>query len=438
MPSISRRRLLAGGSVLGAVVASGYGALAPASALPDGLAKMRATLRPVPEVRARPTITDGHVEDAITDVESTIARAETTWDAVENPDAAVESLPGLADPPKDIGYAKDRLQDARSNSGWSALFDCELAAKRAGEAIGGARLALDDVDGETMAENASEILDGVDAARDRVAYQVADPSVGLAELFFVEKQLVSARLNAHRGGVYTGQREPSAEYDDNQMIRTWGSHLAARRSLADARRLYDDYRERTAGERRDLDEHVRTVEAAIRADAIESTFSSDEFDERTAEIEALPEGPYRTFRYQTMFYVQNADVQRPGWLGAELPLYRAVKNARVLLGARALAAIREDEPLSAGADRVPGTLLDRTKNEALATLESQKRETDDRPLLELLLEEGRRLVWAGDAQFDGDADVDHPRARALARYALGNEYLRELPDVLATLESPGS
>ena len=75
---------------------------------------------------------------------------------------------------------------------------------------------------------------------------------------------------------------------------------------------------------------------------------------------------------------------------------------------------------------------------ALATLESQKRETDDRPLLELLLEEGRRLVWAGDAQFDGDADVDHPRARALARYALGNEYLRELPDVLATLESPGS
>lgn len=438
MPSLGRRRLLAGTAGLAAAASLGLGAFAPATALPDGIAKTRATLRPVPDVRARPTVTDAHVADAIADLEATIERAQSTWDEVDDPESAVDDLPGLADPGRSLDSARDYLENARNHSDSEALFDVRIGAKYAGEALGGARLALGRADGETLAENAREILDGVENARDRVTYAVANPSVGFAQLYFVEKHLVSARLNAYRAGVYTGQHAPTTEYSDRDVVRTWGSHMEARRALADATRLYDDLRERTAGDRVDHTEHVRNAERAIRAAASEHAISYDEFEDERADIEALPEGPYRTFRWETTYPVRNGDVQRPGGLGLELPLYRAVKNARFLLTARAAATLRDDEPISPDTDRVPGALLDRTKNDALAHLGEHRSETDDRPLLELVLEEGRRLVWAGDQDLDGDGDLDHPRARALADYALGREYLRELPDVLATLEDPAS
>jgi hypothetical protein len=436
MPSLTRRRILAGTAGLAAAASLGLGAFAPASALPDGIAKTRATLRPVPDVRARPIVTDAHITDAITDLESTIERAETTWNDVDDPEKAVEDLPGLADPDRSLESASDYLENARNHSDAEALFDVRIGAKYAGEALGGARLALGRADGETLAANAREILDGVESARDRVAYAVANPSVGFAQLYFVEKKLVSARLNAYQGGVYTGQREPTTAYSDRDIVRTWGSHMEARRTLADATRLYDDHRERTAGDRVDHTEHVRTAEARLREAAKQRAISYEAFEDARADIEALPEGPYRTFRSETAYPARFNDLQRPDGLGTELPLYRAVKNARFLLTARAAATLREDEPISPDIDRVPGSLLDRTKTRALADLDDHRSETDDRPLLELVLEEGRRLVWAGDQDLEDSAGVNHPRARALADYALGREYLRELPDVLATLEEP--
>lgn len=436
MPSLSRRRILAGTGILAAAASLGLGALAPASALPDGIAKTRASLRPVPEVRAHPTVTDAHVADAIDDLESTIERAASTWNDVDDQDSAVDDLPGLANPARSLDSARDYLDNARAHSDAQALFDVRVGAKYAGEALGGARLALGRADGQTLAENATAILDAVEDARERVTYAVANPSVGFAQLYFVEKKLVSARLNAYKAGVYTGQRSPTRNYSDRDVVRTWGSHMEARRALADATRLYEDYRERTAGDRVDRTEHVRNADRTLREAASTRALGYDEFEDERADIEALSEGPYRTFRWQTTYPVRNGDVQRPDGLGRELPLYRAVRNARFSLTARAAVALQEDEPLSVDAKRVPGSLLDRTKNEALAHLRDHRSETDDRPLLELVLEEGRRLVWAGDQDLESDVDVDQPRARALADYALGREYLRELPEVLSRLETP--
>lgn len=443
MPSISRRRLLTGGAVLGSIATLGYGAFAPANALPDGVARTRAELRPIPEVRARPTVTAAHVEAAIADVESTIERAAKTWDRVDDHDAESDDLPGLADPARSIDSARDYLDDARSNDGWRALFDARRAAQFAGEAIGGARLALGEADGETLAANAREILDAVAAERDRVTYVVADPASGLAQLYFVEKSLQSARLNAYRGGVYTGQQEPTTEYSDHDVVRTWGSHMLARRTLADARRLYDDHQNRIGEEtaaddddRRDLGEHVVAVDEQLRAEARERAFTVDEFDERHEANEALPEGPYRTYRWQTMYYVQNGDVQRADGLWVGLPLYRAVHNAEFVIAARAFESLRADEPLSPDDDAVSGARLDDVKTDALALLDEHRDDAADDRMLERLLEEGRRLVWAGDNDLEHDGDVDHPRARALADYALGREYLRSLPEVREMLASP--
>jgi hypothetical protein len=437
MASFTRRRILAGTASLAAAASLGFGALAPASALPDGIAKTRASLRPVPDVRARPTVTDAHVADAITDLESTIERAETTWNEVEDPESTTDDLPGLADPNRSLESARDYLENARDHSDAEALFDVRAGAKYAGEALGGARLALGRADGENLAANARAIIDDVETARDRVTYAVANPSVGFAQLYFVEKKLVSTRLNAYKSGVYTGQRGPTTTYSDHEVVRTWGSHMEARRTLADATRLYDDHRERTAGDRVDHTDHVRTAEARLREAASEQAVSYDAFEDALAAIEALPEGPYRTFRSEVAYPARSNDLQRPDGLRDGLLLYRAVRNARLLLTARAAATLREDAPISPDTDRVPGSLLDRTKATALGHLDDHRSETDDRPLLELVLEEGRRLVWAGDQDLEDGGGVNHPRARALADYALGREYLRELPDVLATLEEPG-
>jgi hypothetical protein len=436
MPSISRRRLLAGSAALGTAATLGFGALAPASALPDGVAKTRASLRPVPQVRAKPSVTDAHVADAIADVESMIDRAEAMWSRVVDPDAAVDSLPGLANPDRSIDTARDYVENARSHDGWDALVDVRIAASYAGEAIGGARLALDEADGGELAANGREILDAASRERSRMTYAVADASVGFAQLYFVERLLYSARLNSFRGGVYAGQSSPTTNYSDHDVVRTWGSHMQARRALADAVRLYDDHRDRVGDDASDLTAHVESAEATIREEAKDRALTTDEADARRAAIDDLPAGPGRAFRWQTYFYVHNGQPERPAGLVADLPLYRAVENAEFVLGARALAEVQDRELLAPDADDVPGALLDETKAAALDSLDDLRSEASERPLLELLLEEGRRLVWAGDTDLDGDVDVEHPRARALADYALGDAYLDALPDVLATLEEP--
>lgn len=428
MPSISRRRLLAGGAAVGA--AGGLGLL-PAKYLPASVAQARLSFRPVPDVSARPPVTDDHEGAARDALQSLVERAEQEWSRVEDQDAAIEALPGLANPERSIDSARDYLDDIPGESGWEVLFSARIGAQYAGEAIGGTRLALGEASGEFLAEQAREIQANVADERERVTYEVTDPATDLARLYWVERWLHSAQLNTYRTGVYTGQDEPTAEYDDHELVRTWGSHMQARRSRADAARLYDDYRDGAAGEWRDLTDHVEAVEAELRAEARERSFTTDEFDHRSAEIESLPESPLRTYRWQTMFYVQNSNVEFVDDLSAGLPLYRAVGNAEVILRAQALADV-PDQPFE---DSVPVSLLARTKRDGLALLRDHLDAVPEQSIRGLLLREGRRLLWAGDTQLD-NGDVDHPRARAYARYRLGVGYLRHVGEMAARLEQP--
>lgn len=429
MPSISRRRLLAGGAAVG--VAGGLGLL-PAKYLPASVAQARLSVRPVPEVSARPPVTDGHEASAHEALQSLVDRAESEWSRVEDQQAAVERLPGLANPERSIDSARDYLDDIPGESGWEVLFSSRIGAQFAGEAIGGTRLAVDEASGESLAEQAREIQANVADERERVTYEVTDPATDLARLYWVEKWLHSAQLNSYRTGVYVGQDEPTVEYDDHEFVRTWGSHMQARRSLADAARLYDDYRDGADGEWRDLTDHVETVESELWTEARERSFTTDEFEERSAAIESLPEGPLRTYRWQAMFYVQNANVEFVDDLSTGLPLYRAVGNAETVLRARALA----DAPDDPFEDSVPVSLLARTKRDGLALLRDHLDAVPEQSVRGLLLREGRRLLWAGDTQLDNGGEVDHPRARAYARYRLGVGYLRHVDEVAARLDRP--
>lgn len=434
MPSIGRRELLAGSAALAGGTVAG-GALVPAAYLPDGVAIWRMRLRSVPSVDPEPPVDDGLVSAARDGLRSLVDRAENTWSRVEDQAAATEALPGLADPERAIQTARDYLADAESDPPVDALFAVRRGATFAGEAIGGARLALGEASGDHLAAQARDVLSAVAAERDRVRAAVADPSAGLARLYWVETWLRHARLNAYRDGTYAGQDEPTTEYTDRDVISTWGSHMAARRYRADAARLYDAYRAATAGERRDLTDHVARVDGRLLDEARERTYTRREAERRRAAVRDLPDGPYRAFRAFVDSYLRNADVHSPSGLSTGLPVYRAVGNAATVLRACAAAAVRADDRLR-DADRVPVSALAAARGAGLSLLDDRLAAAAERPTLELLLRESRRLLWAGDVEFDRHGDVEHPRARAYAKYRLAVEYLRPVDEVAARVDRP--
>jgi hypothetical protein len=432
MPSISRRKLLAGGAALGGGAAGVT--LLPASLLPDAVATWRTAYRTVPEVSARPPVTDDHEAAAREALRSTIDRAERDWRRAEGEET--DDLPELVDPERSLRSARSHLDDAESDSGWDALFAARMGSQFAGKAIGGARLLLGEASGETLAEQAREIQGAVADERDRLAYEAPDPSVGVARLYFVEKWLRIALLDSHRNGVYAGQDRPTTEYDDHDVVRTWGSHLQARRGRADAARLYDDYRRGADGGWRDLTDHVSRADERLLAAARDRTIEYEEYERRIDETGSLPEGPYRTYRQELARYRYHAEVRTPGGLSTGLPVYRAVENAGAVLRGLAAEDAGPNDALSADDDRVPAGALDRTKREGVSLLRDRLDAAADRPTLKLLLREPRRLLRAGDSRLDDSGDLDHPRARAYARYRLAVGHRRRGEAVARVLDRP--
>lgn len=432
MPSISRRRFLAAGGV-GAAGLVGGGALLPVSYLPDSLAVRRIQYDDVPEFDPRPPVTESHEAASVDDFRALVDRAEAVWKRAEQlgPDTWEDTI----SPETSLRGARGHLESAEENLGWDALFSARYGTQFAGNAIGASRYALGEASGEQMADRARDIQSAVEAERDRIAHEFDDLSTGFARLWWVEKWLLHARLNAYRNGTYTGQREPTTEYERHDFEETWGAQMTARQFRRDATRLYDDYRD-GLDDPRDYTDHVEAVDERLYDEAVERSFTRDEFERRHETIEALPEGPYKAFRWAMMYYLQTADVRSPDRLEAGLPAYRAVRNAEVVLQGRAFEAVRNDERISAGDDSVSLSTLDRTKREGLALLDERTDATADRPVYELLVREGRRLLWTGNSRL-GD-DVEYPRARALKSFHLGVEYLRHVDDVASILDRPST
>lgn len=427
MVPTTRRQLLGGGLLAGL---AGAGAFLPADWLPHALAVQRVRLRPVPELTVRPPVTADHADAARVALADAVDRAERAVDRLG--DVTATSV-GIR-PESSLSSAKRSLEQAEDRDGWKALSGVRRGVKFAGEAVGAARVLEDDVSGEALAERARQLQVDVDAVAGDVTYDVSDPSRGLARLYFVEKWLGLGRLNSYRSGTYLGQDEPATEYDPRQAVRTWGSHWQARRYVADARRLLADYRAEVDGTRR-LDDHVAAASAALYDEAARLTPDPEEFDRRTAELEAMDESPARTLRWQLFSARQTADVRAPGGLWAGLALYRAVENAGTVLTCRGATDARERAALEPG-ESVTAKRLSTAKREGLRLLDARREAAADRPMLEFLLQEPRRLLWAGDTELDGDYDVAHPEARAYGKYLRAVGYLRSVREVAARLDRP--
>lgn len=430
-PGLSRRQFLAGGTVLAGGVA-GCVSVAPAKYLPEAIATRRTALRPVPQLSPSPPVSTEHAEAARSALADAIKRAEK---AVARRPEEVD-LPGVAEPETSLNSARSHAESARGTSTWATLSTVRRGMKYAGEAIGSVRVMTDDASGEYLASRARDLQSRIERIHRDIEYAVAEPSAGLARLYWVEKLLALGYLNSYRDGTYMGQQSPTTSYQPRDVVRTWGSHFEARRYAADAAALLRDYRAGVSDTERLLS-HVEPAEAAIRAEANDCTPTTDEFDRRDAAIEQLEPGPFRTFLWQVFFPRQTADVRSPDGPWKGVALYRAVSNAEVVLTCAGSEYARQHAEFDAGDDVTPA-MLDRAKQVGLRLLERRVRAARERPMLALLLREPRRLLWAGDLELETERDVDHPKARAYGKYLRAVGYLRAVTSMAARIDRPST
>ncbi|MEA5406892.1 hypothetical protein VB773_04380 [Haloarculaceae archaeon H-GB2-1] len=363
-PELSRRRLLTGGTVAAAGLLGGATFL-PSGFLPDGVAVARTWYRPIPDIEWRPPVTATHAEASRNLLRDTVTRAEHDLDAVGSVD---DSATGVA-PERALDEARDHLGDAAGTADWETLRDVRNGLDAAGRAIGGVRLAAGTASGEHLATQARTIQEELARASDRISYRVADPSRGLARLYWAERWLSLGLLHTYRNGTYAGQEEPTTEYDDYSLISTWGSHMQARGYALDAKHLAADYRD-SVGDAADRTDHVEAVAASLQDGARTAKPGLEAQDRREETLRAIPDGTRRTFEWQQFRAKIAANVffDRGPWAG--VPLYRAVTNAEALLVCRGADAALARSDLGRG-DEVTPSMLDQAKRTALRLLDER-------------------------------------------------------------------
>lgn len=439
-PSLSRRRLLAGAGAAAGAGLVGAGAFAP-TWLPDALTDELLTLYPEPPGHVRrPAVSDDHADAAVARLEATVERAETLRARVDL-DAVPENLRFRLDGGDPSG---GWLETARNESDpRERLFDATYGMQFAGEVVGAAKAALDEVNPEALVERGDRLRTAAADVRDSLGdYPVSDPATDLARVYFVEKELSIARLNSHRDGVSTGGVADAEDYSAHDVASTWGSHVQAEQRVENARYYRDRYRERLGSDPRP---YAATLKEALSTltDEIESYPTRNEMRERIGEDRDLTqETPYGAARWElwTLCFDDDfrfgfdADGYRPGHA-----VQRAVETAWALMDRRAHGFALDElgvEPGDAGYDAGRAFAA---KRRAVRRFRSARDEFDS-PLAGLLAQRAADRIRAGDVGVklsDGSRPGWQPRVEATTYYLVGEAHARGLGDAFGTIVPDG-
>lgn len=437
--TLTRRTLLAGsGTALGASLL-GAGLFAP-TWLPDSVTDALLGVYPEPPGHVwRPEISDAHADEAVEHLAETVERANALRERID-----VNSLP------EDLAFHLDNsdpsggwLESARGDSDpRERLFAATYGMQFAGEVVGYANVALDEVDAEALVERGDRLRTEADDVLDSLGnYPVSDPARDLAHLYFTERELGLARLDSPRLGAHSGGVPSADEYSNHDVARTWGSHTQAEQRLRTARYYRDLYRE-------NIDDAARPY-ADVLNDALTTlTDAVDEFPTRGEmrttvrdELELTQETPYGAARWElsTLCYDDDfrfgfdEDGYRPGHT-----VQRVVEVARALLERRAHEfSLAELDVSPDDADYDSGRAF-REKRRAVRTFRSVREEYDS-PFAGVLAQGASDRIRAGDIGIGGDehGHDDRPawqdRVEATTYYLVGTGQLRELGDVLGMI-----
>lgn len=422
-PRLTRRRLL-GCSGLGVLGVAG--AFTPASWLPDPLVAFRLRLSHDPTVRWRPPVTDDHVAASRRVFESNYRQAERAWDGL---DVSNRSSDSLADRSwlESARRCHERTKHAPTTR--DTLFDFLFGSQKAGSAVGAARVIRGEADAEGLQRRGKEIQQRVVDTADDIAYRVADPEMGLAHLYAVERYLGLASLSSYANGTFTGGRRATDTFDDWTIVETWGSHFAAEQHLADAKQYLRTYRDRRESNPKSIADEISAARTAFRGE-IDSKRQS--FEQRDQMLESLPDGPYGTVRYR-LWQFTYGDLNPSwdaGWLRG-LTLRQTVTAARNVVKARAYPTALDELVIGEG-DAVDMATLARAKRRAVAATRDVLGGSG--PFTRVLLKDAGNLLE--DARIglnDSGGSGRRERAEAYADYLLVAGYCRHLADVRSQL-----
>lgn len=436
VPNISRRTLLAGsGAAIGAGVV-GVGHLAP-TWLPDPVTDALLAVYPEPPGHVwRPPISEEHADEAVTLLEDTVERATELRERVD-----VASLPEV------VAF---HLKDSHDPSGgWlesanekseprERLFAATYGMQFAGETVGYAMVALDEFDptelverGERLRTQVNEILSSLGE------YPVSEPARDLAYIYFVERELSFARLDAPQPKPDAHRSDAAGQDPTHNVASMWGSSIEAKQRVRNARYFSDLYHEHL-GE--DAYPYVDVLH-----DALESfTAAINEFPRRSEMRRRVRENldldgrtPYGVARWELVMRCFDDDFRfgfDEGGYRAGHTVQRVVEVARTLLARRAHEFALGEIDVSPDNSGFDSGRAFREKRRAVKTFRSVRAEHDS-PFAGVLAQEAANLIRSGDIGVGGAWDTDgqskwRGRVQATAYYLVGNGQMRGLEAVL--------
>lgn len=430
--ALTRRQLLAGGGAAvggGGVVATGL--YAP-QWLPDPVTDVLLHVYPdPPEDLWRPEVSDAHADRAVEHLERAVTRGRELGDRVEADDLPDELEFHLRRDDPSGGL----LADARTRSDpRERLFAATVGLERAGEYVGAARVALDETDPAALAERGEELRRGASAVLDSLGdYPVSDPLRDVAYLYFLERELEFARLNAHRSGIYAGGTAHAEDYSDRDVVRTWGSHLQAEQRLRNARYYRDRYE---AGLQGDARAYRDVLEGALGrfTRALEEFPSRHEVQTSLRDADYSQESPYGAARWHLFWLCVDTDFRaavEEGDPGHGLVVKRAVEGGRALLSRRAHDDALSELGLSPDDAGFDSGRAFAGKRRAVRTFRSV-RAAHGSPAALVLADEAADLIRFGEIGV-GIGTGWEPRLEAAAYYHAATGQLNQFDDVFGEL-----
>lgn len=435
---LTRRALLAGSGVALGGGLLGTLRFAP-TWLPDPVTDFLLGISPEPPDHLwRPTVSAAHADRAVTLLEETVDRAKRLQDRVD--------MSSLSD---DLAFHLDRadpsggwLESARSESDpRERLFAATYGMQFAGEVVGYATVALDEVDLDALAARGRQLLSATASVRESVGeYRVSDPGRDLAALYFIERELAFSRLDVPNWVTRQDERGGESSFSPHDIASAFGSLVQARQRLRNARYYWEGYRGR-------LGDDARSAADALQAAVHTLTAAIDEFPTREAmrttledDLGLTQETPYGAARWELFTLCYDNDFRAgfdEGGYREDHTVQRVVALARALLARRAHGfALKELDVASAATDYDSGRAL-QAKRRAVRTFRSVRDEHGS-PFAGVLMQQAADHIRAGDVGVRAtrrrdDRPAWQARVEATTYYLVGTGALRELGGVLETV-----
>ncbi|AFK20536.1 transcriptional initiation protein Tat [Haloferax mediterranei ATCC 33500] len=431
---LSRRQLLGllGG---GSAAVAGVSWFAP-TWLPDPVTDTLTTLYPDPSSNYvwRPPVSDDHADEAVAALEDAVElanelRSRIDLDSVENDNLRVH----LNRSPSG-GHLESAKSGTRSNR--ERLHSTISGLLFTGQAIGAAKVVLDEADPEAVVERGRKLRRTTDDIADSISeYRVSDAGRDLGYLYAIERRLMFARLESHQGGIFTGGTADADEYDAHDIASTWGSHLQAKQYIRTARHYRDQYQSNLGSQPTSHRSRIQNALDDFLAEIEEYPTRGEmrtNVEEELGDDDRTPHGVAK-FELYSLCYDNDFRVFENS-LDRDLLVLRVVATGDALLKRRAHDFALSELDVEQGDTDYDSGRSFRAKRRAMRQFRTTKDEYDSN-FAGVVANEAASFIRGGDVGLEmGDGPAWRDRVKSSVYSLIAEGMLRNLGDVVEPLE----